>query len=244
MKKKIFITVLFLFILFIAFYFTNNEKFVFRFDDNKSYVIKNQLIEDITTLDRSKFFNDGILTYNNQKILYLDFNNNVIWENQNRNFTDKIFIDKDYIYRGINKGIESINRNNQTHMSAELSGEVVFVSRETNKKYIITDQKNGQNSLYIIDDNNEFFVDNKVFSGIITNVTIDDRIDKYCVTILNITKGSFTNSLSYNHLIVDTEFWNIEIKDEIILETEIINKQILVIGTKNIYLYDEHGKLL
>ncbi|MDD4780000.1 MAG: DUF5711 family protein [Tissierellia bacterium] len=244
MKKKIYFLMFFLFILFVVLYFVSNEKFVFNFDNNMSYEIKNKQIVEINVLDNSKFFCDGIITYNNQKIIYLDYNNNIVWENQNRIFTDKIFIGKDYIFRYINKGIEYINKNNQTYMSVELSGEVVFVSRETKKIYIITDQKNGQNSLYIIDDNNEFFVDNKIFSGIITNVTIDDKIDRYCVTTLNITNDNLVNSLSFNHLIVASELWNIEITDELIVGTEIINNNVLVIGTKNIYLYNEQGKLM
>lgn len=244
MKRIIYSLMFFLFIIFIAFYFTDFKEVILKFNENKSYEMKKQQTIDINTLDESKFFNDGILTYNNQKISFLDFNNNVVWENQNRNFTDKIFIDKDYIYRCIGNGIELINKNNQTYMSVEISGEIVFVSRETNKKYIITDQKNGQNSLYIIDDNNEFFVDNRLFDGIITDISISDKLERYCVTTLTTTNNSFINTLSFNHLIVDSELWSTEIEDEIIMKTEIINKNLLVIGTNNIYLYDEQGKLM
>jgi hypothetical protein len=234
----------FLFIIFFAFYFTDITEIILVFNENKLYEIKKQQTIDINTLDESKFFNDGILTYNNQKIIFLDFSNNVIWENQNRNFTDKILIDKDYVYRCIGNGVELIDKNNQTYMNIEISGEIIFVSRETNKKYIIADQKNGQNSLYIIDDNNEFFVDNRLFNGIITDISISDKLERYLVTTLTAAGNSFINTLSFNHLMVNSELWSTEIEDEIIMETEIINNNLLVIGTNNIYLFNEHGKLM
>lgn len=242
MRKIIYFLMFFLVIMGIAFYFIYGKEFVLRLDDNKTYEIKNQNVISIKTLNESKFYNKGILTYNNQKFIYFDYDNNIIRENENRIFTYNVYVADDYIYRCLDNSVEVIN-NNQSYVITEISGEVINVSREKNRTCIITKQKNGQNSLYMLNENNEVIVENKQFNGMITGVSISDKSEGYFTTKLNYSNGKFINTLTFN-LLDDLELWSNVIENEIIIGTKPINNNVLVIGTSNVYLYNHNGSLM
>lgn len=243
MKKFILFLIIILIVIMTTVYFTNGKELISSLDDNRTYKINDQEILEIKTLDICKIFNKGIITYNNQKITFMDYNNNVVWENENRVFTDNIYVEEDYIYKCLENSVEIIDKNNQSYVVTEIQGEIINVSRENNKTYIITKQSNGQNSLYIMNENNEVLIDNKQFNELITGVSINDKSEGYCLNSLKYANGMLINTLSYN-LIDDMELWSKTIEDEIIIKIKVINNNLLVIGTENIYFYNSNGSLL
>jgi len=243
MRKIISFLIVVIIIAGLAFYFTYGREYILSLDDNKIYEIKNQKTIDMKTLDECKFYNKGIVTYNNQKISHLDYENNTVWENENQIFVDRIFIADDYIYMCLDNSIEIINKNNQSYVVTEIAGKIINVSRENNRTYIITEQKDGQNSLYMLNENNEVIVENKKFNDMITGVSISDKSEGYCTTTLKFTNRKPLNSLMFN-LMDDVELWNNKIENEIIVETKIINNNVLVLGTENVYFYNPSGKLM
>ena len=243
MKKFIIFLLVILLIIGITVYFTNGKKLISGLDDNIIYKINNQEVTEIKTLDVSEFFSKGIITYNNQKIVFIDYNNNLIWENNNRVFTDNIYIGENYIYKCLENSIEIIDKNNQSYVVTEIQGEIINVSRENNKTYIITKQNNGKNSLYVLDEHNEVKVENKQFDEIITGVSINDKSEGYGLNTLKYSNGKLINTLSYN-LIDDMELWSKTIEDEIIIKIKVLNNNVLVIGTENIYFYNSNGSLM
>jgi len=243
MKKFILFLIIILIVILTAVYFTKGKELLSSLDDNKTYKIDIQEILEIKTLDVCKIFNKGIITYNNQKISFIDYNNNILWENENRVFTDNIYVEEEYIYKCLENSIEIIDENNQSYVVTEIHGEIVNVSRENNKTYIITKQNNGQNSLYILNENNEVLIENKQFEELITGVSINDKSKGYSLNTLKYSNGKLINTLSYN-LIDDMELWNKTIEDEIIIKIKVINNNVLVIGTENIYFYNSNGSLM
>lgn len=243
MKKVILFLIMILIVFGLIFYFTKGKEFISSLDDNKTYEISNQESVDIKTLDVCKFFSKGIITYNNQKITFIDYNNKIIWENENRVFTDNIYIDEDYIYKCLENSIEIIDKNNQSFIVTEIQGEIINVSRENNKIYIITKQNNGQNSLYMLNEHNEVIIENKQYNDLITGVSISDKSEGYCINTLKYVSGKISNTISYN-LIDDMELWSKTIENEIIMKIKMINNNVLVIGTENIYFFNLNGSLM
>lgn len=242
MKKFIIILIMILVIFGITVYFTNGKELISSLDDNKTYEINNQEVLAFKTLDICKFFSKGIITYNNQKITYMDYKNNVIWENENRVFTDNIYIGEGYIYKCLENSIEIIDKNNQSFVVTEIQGKIINVSRENNKTYIITKQNNGRNSLYMLNENNEVVIENKNYDDMITGVSISDKSEGYCLNTLKYENGKISNTVSYN--LIDMELWNKTIENEIIMKIKMINNNILILGTENIYSFNLNGSLM
>jgi hypothetical protein len=102
--------------------------------------------------------------------------------------------------------------------------------------------KGSEQALYIIDENNEVVVDNKKFKDTITGISINDKSKAYALITLNFEKGMPVNNLYY--LVDDVELWSSSIENEIIIKTKVINNNVIVIGTENIYSYNNNGKLM
>lgn len=243
MKKFILFLVTMLLIFIIAFWLTGGYKIIATFDDNKTYEFISEGITNYNSLDGCKLFCDGILTFNNQKITYLDYNNNIIWENQNRIFIDSVFVDEKNIYKCFENSVEIIDRNNISYVVTEIQGEILNVSREKSKTYIIVKQNNGKNSLYILNDNNEVVVENMQNDESITGVSINGKAEAYCISTIKYTGGIIKNTISYN-LIENVELWNETIDNEVVIKVEIVNNNILVLGTENIYCFNINGSLM
>lgn len=242
MRKTIYFFIFNFVIVSIAAYFLFSKEIISIIDDNKTYEVKKPNIVDIDTLDTVAMYKRGILSYNNQKFIYLDYENNIIWKNENTIFADKVYISEDNIYKCSENKVEIV-QNHQDYVIAEISEQIINVSREKNKTCIITSQVNNNNSLYILNDKNEMIVENKQFSDLITGVSISDKSEGYCVNTINYKSGKINSKLTYN-LIDDLELWSQNFENELIIGTEILNNNVIVIGTENVYYFNSNGKLL
>lgn len=241
MKKIIlFIAIILIFIV-IMVYSTYGKEFLSLLDEKKVYKIENIKTTEINTLNEFKFFNKGIITYNNQKVVYMDFNNKVLWENENIEFTNRVFITDNYIFMQTDKNITVSDKNNQQFIMAEVYGNIVNVSRENGKTYMIV-SGNGQ-TLYIMNESNEIIVDNKEFKDVITGISISDKSEAYSIITLTFNNGIPVNTLYFN-LMDDVELWNATIEKEILVKTKVVNNNVIAIGTDNIYFYNNNGKLM
>lgn len=241
MKKVILFIVIILVFIVAVLYSTYYKNFLALLDENKVYKIENINETDINTLEEFMFFDKGILTYNNQKIVYTDFNNKILWENANIEFSNQVFIAGDYILRQTDKNIIVTDRNNQQFIIAEINGNIVDVSRENGKTVLIV-KGNGQ-TLYIMDGNNEIVVDNKEIQDIITGISISDKSEAYSLMTLTLENGQALNNLYYN-LIGAVELWSTTIENEVLIKTKVINNNVIALGTENIYFYNNNGKLM
>ncbi len=240
MKKIIlFIVIILIFIVALLYspYFKELTK---TLDEKKVYKIEGIKTTEISTLEGFEFFNRGIISYNNQKTIYTDFDNKILWENQNTEFSNRVFVTDNYIFRQANNNIKVLDKNNQEFVIAEIEGDIINVSRENNKTGMIV-KGNGQ-TLYIMDDNNEIVVDNKEFQDTITGISISDKSDAYSVITLVFENGAFVNNIYY--FIEDVELWSSTISKEILIKTKVVNNNVIVIGTENIYFYNDNGKLM
>lgn len=243
MKKTIiFISVVLIIVVGIL-YSTYGEEFFSALDEKKVYSIVNIKSTHLDTLDEYKFFDRGIITYNNQKMKFINYDNSSIWESENAVFSKKIFVTDNYIFRQMENSTEVIDKNNQRYVVAEIPGDILNVSRENDETYMVVKTDTGQNSLYIMNDNNEVVVDNKKFDEIITGVAIGDKSEGYSLITLNFEKGIPENTLYFN-LLDDVELWNTTIENELLVKTQIVNNNIIAIGDKNIYYYNTNGKLM
>jgi len=243
MRKTIIFILLTLLIAIGVLYLTYGKELLSILDEKKVYTMENSETTKINTLEEFQFYNGGIITYNNQKIDFLDYNNNKIWENENTVFSKQIFITDNYIFRRMESSIEVLDKNNQRFVISEISGDIVNVSRENEKMYMIMKNGTGQNSLYVMDDNNEIVVDNKIFEDIITGVSISDKSEGYSIITLNFENGIPKNTLYFN-LLDDVELWSIAIESEILIKTQIVNNNVIAIGAENIYYFNTNGKLM
>ncbi len=241
MKKIILFIVIILIFIIIMVYFTYGKEFLTILDEKKVYKIENIKTTEINTLNEFKFFNKGIITYNNQKVVYMDFNNKVLWENENIEFTNRVFITDNYIFMQTDKNITVSDKNNQQFIMAEVYGNIVNVSRENGKTYMIV-SGNGQ-TLYIMNESNEIIVDNKEFKDVITGISISDKSEAYSIITLTFNNGIPVNTLYFN-LMDDVELWNATIEKEILVKTKVVNNNVIAIGTDNIYFYNNNGKLM
>lgn len=243
MKKLITFIIIFLIIIFGIIYFTYGKEFLTLLDEKKVYNVENIQTAKINALDEYKFFNNGIITYNNQKIVFLDFNNNVKWESEDTEFSKQIYLTDNYIFRIMENTIQVIDKSNQKFVIAEIEENIVNVSRENGKTYIIVKDNAGKNSLYIMNESNEIIVDNKVFEDNITGVSISDKSEGYALMTMKYENGTIINTVYFN-LLDDVELWNTVIEGEILIKTKVINNNVVLIGTKNIYYYNTNGKLM
>jgi len=243
MRKTTIFILLILIIVIGILYLTYGKEFFSILDEKKMYSVKNSETTKIDTLEEFVFYNGGIITYNNQKIEFLDYNNNKIWENENTGFSKQIFITDNYIFRRMENSIEVLDKNNQRFVIPEIPGDIVNVSRENGETYMIIKTSTGQNSLYVMDDNNKIVVDNKIFNNIITGVSISDKSEGYSIITLNFENGVPKNTLYFN-LLDDVELWNTVIESEILIKTQIVNNNVIAIGAENIYYYNTNGKLM
>lgn len=225
------------------FILTKGGDFIIGLQENKKYKIEDIENVNINSLEDIRFFDKGILTFNNQKIIYYDFNGKVLWENKNNVFTNEVYVTDKYIFRRLDNSIEIINVNNKTLGMIEFTGEIVSVSRENDKTFFVSRIKDGQNSLYVLDENNEVVVKNKHFNNAITGVSLSDKSEGYALTALDFNNTTPTNIILFN-LLDDVELWSVEIKNEVILEVSIVNNNVILIGTENIYYYNNNGKLM
>ena len=240
MKKIVLFIVIILIFIVAVLYSPYVKDFFEAQDEKKVYEIENIKTTEINTLEEFKFFDRGIISYNNQKIVYTDFNK-VMWEAQNTEFSNKVFVTDNYIFRHINNNITVLDKSNQEFVIAEIDGNIVNVSRE-NGKTGMTVKGNGQ-TLYILNENNEVVVDSKEFRDIITGISISDKSEAYSLITLTFESGAPVNTIYYN-LIDDVELWNSSISNEIILKTKVVNNNVIVVGTENIYFYNNNGKLM
>ncbi|MDF2675731.1 MAG: hypothetical protein K0Q97_16 [Bacillota bacterium] len=245
MKKLLYILISIISIV-LLFYITVYKDYILGKDENKVYEIINQETIEIDSLLFTNLFNQYIITNNEKKIIFINFNGEIIYERNNSVFSDKLFLTDKYLFRGLKDSIEIIDLNNKSFILVEVIGEILNVSRENNKTYIITKQKNGQNTLdalYILDENMELVVKNKHYIDKITSVAMSDKSEAYCLSTLNAGDGTINNTIYFN-LLDDIELWNVVIENEVIIGTEIIKNNILAIGTENIYYYNLNGKLV
>ena len=243
MKKTIIFIIMILIIVAGILYITYGKEFFSIIDEKKVYSIDNVKTTKIDTLEEFEFYNDGIITYNNQKIKFMDYNNNSIWENENTGFSKQVFVTDKYIFNNMENSTEVLDKNNQRFVIAEISGDIINVSRENEETYIIIKKSTGQNSLYIMDDNNNIVVDNKEFKNNITGVSISDKSEGYSLITLNLENGFPQNTLYFN-LLDDVELWSTIIENEILIKTQIVNNNVIAIGAENIYYYNTNGKLM
>ena len=243
MKKTIIFIVIVLIIVVGILYSTYGRELLAVLDEKKVYSLANAKTEQLEILDEFKFYNGGIITYNNQKIRFINYDNSLAWERENTVFSKQVFVTDNLIFRHVNNSIEVFDNNNQGYIIAEISGDILNVSRENDETYMIVRDNTGQNSLYIINDNNEIVVDNKIFDEIITGVAISDKSEGYSLITLNFEKGIPENKLYFN-LLDDVELWNITIENELLIKTHIVNNNVIAIGAENIYYYNTNGKLM
>ncbi|WP_326911322.1 DUF5711 family protein [Sedimentibacter sp. MB31-C6] len=225
------------------FILTKGGDFIIDLQENKKYKIEDIENVNINSLEDIRFFDKGILTFNNQKIIYYDFNGKILWENKNNVFTNEVYVTDKYIFRRLDNSIEIINGNNVTLGIIEFTGEIVSVSRENDKTFVVSRIKDGQNSLYVLDENNEVVVKDKHFNNAITGVSLSDKSEGYALTTLDFNNDTPINTILFN-LLDDVELWNFEIKNEVILEISIVNNNVILLGSENIYYYNNNGKLM
>lgn len=225
------------------FILTKGGDFIIDLQENKKYKIEDIENVNINSLEDIRFFDKGILTFNNQKIIYYDFNGKILWENKNNVFTNEVYVTDKYIFRRLGNSIEIINGNNVTLGIIEFTGEIVSVSRENDKTFVVSRIKDGQNSLYVLDENNEVVVKDKHFNNAITGVSLSDKSEGYALTTLDFNNDTPINTILFN-LLDDVELWNFEIKNEVILEISIVNNNVILLGSENIYYYNNNGKLM
>lgn len=243
MKKLFAFIIIFLIVIIGIVYFTYGKEILTLFDEKRVYNVENKQTTNLETLDKYQFFNNGILTYNNQKIVLLDLKNNTSWINEDTEFSKKVFVTDDYIYISMENKIQVIDKNNQKFIIAEIEGDIVNVSRENGKTYIIIKNSEGRNSLYIMNEANELIVDNKSFGDNITGVSISDKSEGYALITLRFEEKTTVNTVYFN-LLDDVELWKTTIEDEILIKTKVVNNNIVAIGTKNIYYFNTNGKLM
>lgn len=243
MKKLITFLLIFLLIILSIIYFTYGKEFLTLLDEKKVYNVENIQTAKLDTLDKFKFFNNGIVTYNNQKIEFIDYSNNVLWKDEDGPFSSRVFVTDNHIFRNIEDTIQVLDKNNQKFILAGIKGDLVNVSRENGKTYMIIKNDSGQNFLCIMNDNNEIIVDNKAFDGSITGVSISDKSEGYSIITLKFENGTVINTV-YFDLLDDVELWNMSIDDEVLIKTRIINNNVVVISTENVYYFNTNGKLM
>ncbi|NYB73019.1 hypothetical protein HZF24_02555 [Sedimentibacter hydroxybenzoicus DSM 7310] len=242
MKKYISFTIICLIIIFGLIYFTYGKEILRLLDEKRVYSVKDTQEIDIYTLEEYMFFNDGIITYNNKKIVFLKYNNDVGWENEDAEFAKQVFIADKYIYRKTENNVQVIDKNNQEYVITEIKGDLINVSRENDKTYMILRNESEHNSLYIINDNNDILVENKEFDDKITGVSISDRSEGYSLITMKFD-GTINNTVYFN-LLDDVELWKTTIENEILVKIQIVNNNVIAIGTNNIYYYNFNGKLM
>lgn len=242
--KKLISSIIFLFILlFVIIFFIYGKKILYLLDEKKVYRVKDIENVNIETLGDNKFFNNGIITYNNQKIFYYDYSGNLVWSNEDSEFLKQVFVIENGIFINVKNTIEILDKNNQKYVIPEIDGDIVNVSRENHKIFMITKNGSGQNSLYIMNENNELEVDNKNFEDNITGVSISDKSEAYSIITLKFNDGVISNSIYFN-LLDDVELWSADIDGEILIKTKIVNNNVIAIGTKNVYYFNTNGKLM
>lgn len=241
MKKIILFIVIILVFIIAILYSTYGKEFLTILDEKKVYKIENIKTTEINTLDGIKFFDRGIISYNNQKLVYMDYNNKILWENETTEFSDKVFVTENYVFRQTDHNITVFDKNNQQFVITEIAGNIINVSRENGKTGILV-KGNGQ-TLFIFNENNEVIVDNKEFKDIITGLSISDKSQAYSLITLTFENGVPVNTLYFN-LIDDVELWNASIENEILIKTKVVNNNVIAIGTENLYFYNNNGKLM
>lgn len=240
MKKILLFILIILIFISTVLYTTAGKDFLSRFDEKRVYKVDNIKTTEISALNTLKFFENGIITYNNQKIAYKDFDNNTIWENKNNDFSSNIFVIDNYIYRQVNNSIIITDKNNSEYIIPEISGNIINVSRENdNTAFII--RGSGQ-TLLITDKNNEVIVD-KEFDNVITGISISDKSEAYSIITLTLENGMPVNTIYFN-LADDIELWSTTLEKEILIATKVINNNVIAIGTENIYYFNNNGKLM
>lgn len=241
MKKKLIIFILFLLAaISVIIFLIYGKEFPKLSEEKKIYSLENVQSIKIDTLDEFKLFNDGIITYNNQKIIFLNYSNRVLWENENT--TKQVFLNDKYIFRDTGDKIQAFDKNGRKFILAEIKGNILNVSRENDKVYVVVKSAGEKNSLYIVDENNKI-IDNKVFKDNVTSVSISDKSEGYSLTTLRLENQTVVNTVYFN-LLDDIELWNIWIENEILIKDQIVNNNVILIGTKNIYYFNTNGKLM
>jgi hypothetical protein len=242
MKKIIFFVIPIMIAVTLIFYFYASDDFSFGVFGEKTYKFKSGENLDLNLLEKTEFYCDGIITYNNQKIVYSNYDGSIVWENKNGSFSKRVFISGDYVYRCLESGIEMIDKNSRSYIFAEISGEILNVSRENNRTYIISRQNSGKNTIYILDENNKIIAE-KDYDEMITGISLSDKSEGYCLVTLNFESGKAANKLCFN-LLDNVELWSAFFENEIIVDTDVINNNVVAIGTKNIYYYNNNGRLM
>lgn len=241
MKKIALFILIVLIFIFVILYSTYFEDFLSFLDEKKVYKMETIEEREINTLEEFEFFDRGILTYNNQRMIHMDYNNNIIWENQDMEFSNKVFTTENYIFRQVGKNITMTDRNNQQFIIPEIEGDIINVSRENDKISIIS--KGSEQNIFILNERNEVIVENKGFTDIITGLSISDKSEAYVLTTLSFEDGQAVNTIYFN-LMEDIELWTGIIKNEILIKTKIVNNNVIVIGSENIYFYNDSGALM
>lgn len=243
MKKYISFIIICLIAIFALIYFTYGKEILGLLDEKRVYSVKGTQETDIYTLEEYMFFSDGIITYNNKKIIFLEYNNDVVWENEDAEFAKQVFVTGKYIFRKKENNVQVIDKNNQEYVITEIKGDLINVSRENDKTYMILRNESEHNSLYIINDNNDILVENKEFDDKITGVSISDRSEGYSLITMKFDSGTINNTVYFN-LLDDVELWKTTIENEILVKIQIVNNNVIAMGTNNIYYYNFNGKLM
>ena len=74
-------------------------------------------------------------------------------------------------------------------------------------------------------------------------MSISDKSEGYSLTTLRLENQTVVNTVYFN-LLDDIELWNIWIENEILIKDQIVNNNVILIGTKNIYYFNTNGKLM
>lgn len=243
MKKIIIFLSIILIIVAGILYSTYGRELISNLDEKRVYSMADAKTTSLNLLDEFKFYNGGIVTYNSQKLQFINYDSSVAWERENNYFANRVFVTDNYIFSQTDSKVEVLDKNNQKYVIAEISGDILNVSRENGEVFIVVRLGTGQNSLYVMNDNNEIVVDNKIFDDIITGVAISDKSEAYALTTLSFEKGVPGNMLYFN-LLDDVELWSVPIENEILIKTQIVNNNVIAVGSKNIYYFNTNGKLM
>lgn len=241
MKKKfIYMLIIFIIALILLFSFYKYKGSTSLFSKNLYTFIQKDNI-NINTLKNSIFFKDNILSYNNQKLIYYNLNGEILWENEKNEFSESVYISNN-VYRVSGNNVEMYDYEGNKQDIIKIDEKVISIQSQNSKTIIIT-ESNSKNSLYILEYPNELVLHKKDLENKILSVSINNKSESFTLSTFYIENGLLTSKLEF-YLINGTAIWEMNLKNEIIIETYFCNNNIFAITDKNIYLINAEGKLM
>lgn len=239
-KKFIYMLIMFIIALILLFVLYKYQGSTSLFSKNiYTYVQKSNI--DINTLKNSIFYENNIISYNDQKLICYDVAGQILWENEKNEFSDSIYISNN-IYRVYGNNVEMYDYEGNKQDIIKIDEQIISIQSQKDKTIIIT-ETNNKNSLYILEYPNELVLNKKDLENRILSVSVSDKSESFILSSFYVDNGLLISELEFN-LINGTSFWKMDLKDEIVIETYYYNNNIFAITDKNIYLINAEGKLL